>query len=384
MSTRKLYYENSHETTFSARVLGCVVEKTGYAITLDATCFYPEGGGQAGDTGVLGGVRVLDTRERGDEVIHLCDGPLEIGAQVTGTIDYAPRFLRMQQHSGEHIVSGIIARRYGWHNVGFHMATGCMTIDFDGVVPQEDLAAIEEEANQAIWKNLEVKCWYPEEEVLKNLPYRSKKVLPWPVRIVEIPGCDLCACCGTHVARTGEIGIIKILSVCGLRGGTRMELACGKQAYDILATAYDQNRQVGAAFSAQYFETGEAARRMTETVEALKFRASQLEKRIFSHIGAGYGEQENPIHFEDDLDAAAVRELCDAIAHHCRGTAAVFSGGDGTGYAYCLINPQEDLRPLNKAMTAALSGRGGGKPNFQQGRVQATKGEILAFWRENS
>lgn len=384
MVTRKLYYENSHESSFSAVVLGCESSDAGYSVTLDATCFYPEGGGQAGDTGVLGGVRVLDTRERGEAVVHLCDAPLPVGATVTGTIDYAARFARMQQHSGEHIVSGLIARRYGWHNVGFHMATACMTIDFDGPIPQEDLAALEREANEAVWKDLPVRCWVPEPEELRGLPYRAKRELPWPVRIVEIPGYDLCACCGTHVQRTGEIGLIKILSVCSLRGGTRMELACGRQALEVLTTAYDQNRQVGAAFSAQYFETGAAARRMNDQVDSLKFRVAQLEKRVFAAIAAGYEGEESPLRFEENLEPGAVRELCDAISHRCRGTAAVFSGTDEGGYAYCLIQPQGDLRGLNKAMTAALHGRGGGKPGFQQGRVQATKKEIQAFWRENS
>lgn len=384
MSTYKIYYEDSHAVSFSARVLACGAGAKGYEIILDRTCFYPEGGGQAADTGVLGGVRVVDTRERGEDVLHICDGPLTVGETVTGTIDWAPRFARMQQHSGEHIVSGILARRYGWHNVGFHMARGCMTIDFDGVVPAEDLAAIEAEANALIWQNLEVKCWYPDPETLKTIPFRSKKALPWPVRIVEIPGADICACCGTHVRRTGEIGVIKILSVCGLRGGTRMELACGSQALAVLTTAFDQNRQVGAAFSAQYFETGEAARRMNDQVDSLKFRISQLEKRVFSQISGEYSNCGNVLHFETDLDSTAVRELCDAIGSRCGGTAAVFSGDDETGYAYALINKSEDIRPLNKAMTAALNGRGGGKPNFQQGRVRATKEEIQAFWRENS
>lgn len=384
MPTRKLYYENSHQTTFCAQVLTCEEGKNGYVVTLDATCFYPEGGGQAADTGLLGTARVTDAREKGEEVLHICDRPLEVGATVTGTVDWEPRFLRMQQHSGEHIVSGIINRRYGWHNVGFHMAKGCMTIDFDGVVPEEDLADIEAEANRAVWQDLPIKCWYPDPETLKTIPYRTKKELPWPVRIVEVPGFDICACCGTHVQRTGEIGPIKILSVCGLRGGTRMELACGKQAMDILATAFEQNRQVGAAFSAQYFETAEAARRMNSQADSLKLRISQLEKQIFSFLAEGYGNQVTPIHFEENLDPNAVRELCDAISDRCQGTAAVFSGSDEGGYAYALINKEADIRSLNKAMTGALNGRGGGKPNFQQGRVQATKEEILAFWRENS
>lgn len=384
MSTCKLYYEDSHKYRFSATVLSCEISKNGYAVILDATCFYPEGGGQAADTGVLGHVRVTDTREKGEHILHICDGPLEPGTTVEGIVDYSARFSRMQQHSGEHIVSGIIHRRYGWHNVGFHMGSDFMTIDFDGPVPQEDLAAIEAEANGAVWQNLPVKCWYPDPETLKTIPYRTKKDLNWPVRIVEIPGYDICACCGTHVQATGEIGLVKILGILGLRGGTRMELACGEQALKILSTAYEQNRQVGAAFSAQYFETGEAARRMNDQLDCLKLRISNLEKRVFATIAESYGNQQTVIHFEEDLSSNGVRDLCDAIAEKSGGLAAVFSGDDTTGYAYCLIQKNGDLRALNKAMTTALHGRGGGKPAFQQGRILATKQEILAFWRENS
>ncbi len=384
MTTRKLYYEKPHLSSFSAQVLTCEMGKNGYEITLDATAFYPEGGGQEADTGYLGTVRVLDTREREETVVHICDGPLEAGKPVEGLVDYDARFRRMQQHSGEHIVSGIIHSRYGYHNVGFHMSTDFMTIDFDGVIPQEDLEEIETLANRAVWKNLPVKCWYPDPETLKTIPYRTKKQLPWPVRIVEIPGFDICACCGTHVAATGEIGLIKILNTCGLRGGTRMELACGAQALELLTTAYRQNRQVGAAFSAQYFETGEAARRMNQTAEQQKWRISQLEKRVFSFIADRYRGCGNVLCFEENLDSTGVRELADAIADTCGGLAAVFSGTDDAGYSYCLAARSGDLRQLNKAMTTALSGRGGGKPQFQQGRVQAAKGEILAFWRENS
>ena len=224
-----------------------------------ATAFYPEGGGQAGDSGTLNGVRVRSTREREGAVIHLCEAPLEAGAEVTGVIDYDLRFPRMQQHSGEHIVSGILNRRYGCHNTGFHMGADVITIDFDGVIPPQVLPEIEAEANGAVWQNLPVRCWYPSPEELPAIPYRSKKALAWPVRIVEIPGYDCCACCGTHVAATGEIGLIKLLSAVSFRGGTRIEMACGSQALALLNAAYDQNRQVSQAFSAKITETGEAA-----------------------------------------------------------------------------------------------------------------------------
>ena len=379
METRKLYYEDSHLARFSARVVSCEKTEKGWEIILDATAFYPEGGGQAADTGVLGGVRVLAVCERGEAVVHLCDGPLEAGSSVEGVIDYAARFDRMQQHSGEHIVSGIINRRYGCHNTGFHMGSEVTTIDFDGVIPAADLAAIEAEANRAVWQNIPLRCWYPGPEELERVFYRTKRALPWPVRIVEVPGYDSCACCGTHVQATGEIGIIKLFSAMGFRGGTRMEMACGGRALALLNAAFEQNRQVSQAFSAQITETGEAARRMNEVLAQQKYRIAGLEKQIFEGIAKSYVNCGDVLHFADGLDSTGVRELADAIAEHCGGVAAVFSEGEG-GCAYCLVSREGDLRPLGRELAQALRGRGGGKPGFQQGRVQAGKAEIKDFF----
>ena len=380
MQTRKLYYEDSHLSQFTATVLSCEKTDKGYEVILDATAFYPEGGGQAADTGTLGGVRVQDTRERGETVVHLCDGPLDVGAAVEGAIDFEARFCRMQQHSGEHIVSGIIFRRYGWQNKGFHMGSDVITIDVEGVVPPEDLAAIEAEANAAVWANLPVKTWYPSPEELPTIPYRSKKALTGAVRIVEFPGYDICACCGTHVKATGEIGLIKMFTSIGFRGGSRIEMACGEQALRLLNTAFEQNRHVSQAFSAQLHETGAAARRMNEVLAQQKYRIIGLERRIFAGIAGSYAGKGDAVHFEDGLDSTAVRELADAIAEVCGGTAAVFSGSEETGYAYCLVTREGDLRSFGREMTIALNGRGGGKPNFQQGRVAAKKAEIGAFF----
>ena len=380
MKTRKLYYEDSHMTAFAARVLSCEETEKGFEVVLDATAFYPEGGGQAADTGFLNGIRVKDTREREETVVHFCEEALEVGTVVEGVVDWEPRFHRMQQHSGEHIVSGIINRRYGYHNVGFHMGSDIITIDFDGVIPAEDLASIEAEANAAVWQNLPVKCWYPSEEELPHVPYRTKRQLPWPVRIVEVPGFDICACCGTHVKAAGEVGLIKLFTMMGFRGGTRMEMSCGSSALKLLNEAYEQNRQVSQAFSAKIQETGAAARRMNEVEAALKYRIVGLEKRIFAGISAEYAGQGNVVHFEEDLDNTAVRDLAEAIAESCGGTAAVFSGSDEAGYAFCLVTREGDLRQLGKEMTRALNGRGGGKPVFQQGRVQTKKAEIEAFF----
>ena len=382
MQTRKLYYEDSHKKAFTATVLSCEQVSKGYAVVLDATAFYPEGGGQASDTGTLNGIAVLDTREQEDTIVHLCEAPLEAGTEVEGRIHWEARFHRMQQHSGEHIVSGIVSRRYGYHNVGFHMGSDVITIDFDGVIPAEDLAALEAEANRAVWQNLAVKCWYPSEAELPSVFYRTKKALPWPVRIVEVPGFDSCACCGTHVKATGEIGLIKLFTVMGFRGGTRMEMACGESALKLLNEAYEQNRQVSQAFSAKIQETGAAARRMNEVEAQLKYQIAGLQKRIFSDIAAGFAGRGDVVHFEESLDNTAVRDLADAIAEVSGGTAAVFSGSDDGGYAFCLVTREGDLRQLGKDMTRALHGRGGGKPAFQQGRVQAAKAEIEAFFAQ--
>ena len=380
--TEKLYYAASHLRCFTAAVLSCTPAEEGWEVILSATAFYPEGGGQACDLGKLGDANVLDVRERGEEIIHLCDAPLEAGLEVTGAIDWERRFSLMQQHSGEHIVSGIIHRRYGYHNKGFHMGSDIITIDFDGVVPGEDLADIEAEANRAVWENVELRCWYPSPEELPGVFYRTKKALPWPVRIVEVPGYDSCACCGTHVKRTGEIGLIKLFSTVGFRGGTRMEMACGGRALALLNTALEQNKLVSQAFSAHWTRTGEAAQLRNTWLEAEKFKIVGLQRKLMASTAESYVNCGDVLHFEDGLDPVLVREYADAIAETCRGMAAVFSGEEGS-YSYCLVTRNGDLRTFGKAMTAALKGRGGGKPICQQGRVSATRAEIEGFFREN-
>ena len=380
MQTRALYYEDGYLSRFTSRVVTCEPQGDAWAVTLEATAFYPEGGGQAGDTGSLNGIRVRDTQEQGDKVIHLCEGPLEPGTQVEGIIDFDRRFDLMQQHTGEHMLSGLIHRRYGYHNKGYHVGAEFVTVDFDGVIPAEDIPSLEKELNEAVWRNLPVKCWIPSPEELPNVFYRTKRALPWPVRIVEVPGCDSCACCGIHVSATGAVGVIKILNTMGFRGGTRLEMVSGQRAWAAMNDAYEQNRQVSQAFSAQLTQTGDAARRMNEVVSELKFKINQLQRQQITAIAESYVNHGDVLHFADGLDPVLVRELADAIAENCGGTAAVFSGTDQGGYNCCLVSRSGDLRPLGKAMNAALNGRGGGKPNCHQGKVSCTRAQIEAFF----
>ena len=376
---RKLFYENSHLQEFSARVTGCQQTEKGWLVTLDATAFYPEGGGQACDIGTLGGVNVLDVREKENEILHLCDGALEVGSEVFGKIDWQHRFDLMQQHTGEHIVSGLLHEKFGYHNTGFHVGKNVMEVDFDGPISPEDLAQIECRANEAIWANLPVKCWIPEPEELPSVTYRTKRELPWPVRIVQVPGYDSCACCGIHVAHTGEVGMIKILTCVKFHGGIRLEMVCGNRAYRYMTEVFEQNRLVSQTFSAKILETGEAARKIQEALTAEKLRAANLQKQVFENIAAGFAGKENVLYFADALEPGQVRELAEKISKVCTGYCAVFSEKED-GFSYCLATRDGDLRELGKALTASLNGRGGGKPNFQQGTVKADKTQIESFF----
>ena len=380
MATRKLYYEDCHLKTFTAKVISCAETSKGYAVTLDATAFYPEGGGQACDLGTLGGVRVLDVRESGEEVVHLCENMLEVGAVVEGSIHWNRRFDQMQQHTGEHILSGLINAAFGYHNVGFHVGKEFMEVDFSGPMTWEQAMELEAKANAAIWANLPIKSWYPSEEELPNVAYRTKKALPWPVRIVEVPGFDRCACCGVHVAHTGEVGLIKILSVAKFHEGVRLGMLCGKRAYDYLSKIFEENRKVSQAFSAKMPETGMAAVRMNEALSAEKFRSSALEKRLFAFLAEQYRGKGHVAHLEEGLSPAGVRDLADAIAAVCGGRAVVLSGSDGN-FSVCILHPGGDVKDFANAMKQALNGRGGGKPGTFQGTLNTTKAEIKEFFK---
>ena len=380
MDTIRLYELDSHMRTFRARVLSCEAGKQGFAVVLDRTCFYPEGGGQPGDTGMLGSVRVLDTHAKDGAVVHFCEAPLEPGAEVEGRIDWERRFSFMQQHSGEHVLSGLIHARFGYENVGFHMGRDAVTIDFDGELTWEQLAQLERAANEIVWRNVPVEVSYPDPETLKTIPYRSKKELTGRVRIVTIPDADICACCGTHVSATGEIGIITILSCVRFHTGVRLEILCGAPAYAYLSSALHQNRQVSGLLSAKPMETAQAVRRLLDEHAALKLHAAQLERRHFAALAETYRGRGDVLIFEPGLEPDGVRQLADLVQRACGGRAAVFSEQPSGGCRYAIAAEQGDLRALTKELNAALDGRGGGKPQFVQGSVRAGSAEVAAFF----
>ena len=380
METEKLYYTDPFLTTFTAKVLSCEAGKGGYLVTLDRTAFYPEGGGQPADHGTLGGIAVTDVHEKDGVVIHTVEKAVEIGENVTGSIDWARRFDHMQQHSGEHILSGILCHNYHCDNVGFHLGADTVTIDYNTDISWEEALAAEYQANQVIWADAPVEITYPSPAELEQLDYRSKKALTGKVRIVTFPEADCCACCGTHVLRAGQVGIIKVLSCQKFRSGVRMEILCGERAWRYLSGTYDQAHAVGQHLSVKPLEAAAAVERLTEELTAAKARMAELEGEVFSHKAHAYCGKGDVVLVEPPLRPDGVRRLADAVAKECGGLAAVFAGEDGR-YNYALVRADgADIAPLVKSMNAALTGRGGGRSGFAQGSVQADADTIHAFF----
>ena len=380
METIKLYYQDSHIQKFTAKVLSCEQIEKGWLVTLDQTAFYPEGGGQACDVGTLGEACVLDTQEQGETVVHLCDRELPVGETVEGQIDWQRRFDLMQQHTGEHLLSGLIHSRFGYHNTGFHVGTQVMEVDFDGPVPADALWELEQQANALVWANLPVHCSYPSQEELPHIFYRTKRELPWPVRIVDIPGGDTCACCGVHVKQTGEVGLIKIISCVKFHSGVRLEMACGDRAYRYIQHIFEQNRDVSRLLSAKMTETAAAVQKLADIAASEKYRAAGLEKQLFATIAQGYRGREKVVHMQPGLSGGSVRELADSIAAVCADYAVVFSGSDAQGYQLCIVSGQQDVKELGMGAMEKLNGRGGGRGTAFQGTVKATQMEIEAFF----
>ena len=375
--TEKLYYADSRLFAFRARVTGCEEGEGGFLVTLDRTAFFPEGGGQPADTGSLGSARVLDAREKGDEIVHLTDAPLPVGETVAGAVDAEQRRRRMQEHSGEHVVSGLAHRLFGYDNVGFHMGEGGVTVDLSGELDEARLRLLETRANEVVRADLPVRAYFPSPEELASLDYRSKKELTGAVRLVEIKGIDLCACCAPHLKSTGAVGMVKILSAERHRGGMRLTVICGLDALDDYRRRLESAGAVSRLLSVPRQQIAGGVERVLGEQAKLKERAAALENELARRMAADFPETEgNLCVFDSLLGDVALRELVNALAAKCGGFAAAFSGSDEAGYRYIIGSRHVDLRAKSRELNAAIQGRGGGTPEMIQGRAQATEAEI--------
>lgn len=374
--TQKLYYEDQYIKDFTACVVSCTEGKRGFEVILNKTSFFPEGGGQPGDTGFIGSAKVIDTIENKGDVVHICSE--SVSGEVECRLDFERRFLHMQQHTGEHIFSGILHSLTGFDNVGFHMGETAVTVDFSGAVPPETLEKAERLANEAVYKNIPVETLCPSNSELVNYNYRSKKEIQGQVRLTKIDGVDLCACCGTHTAFTGEVGIIKVISAMNYKSGVRITLQIGRKALDDYCEKNKSVHEISALLKAKTDEIVPAVERVMAQLQEARYNYSNLKKELFAFKTKDISG-EKFIMFDDSGSADDARILGDMLAGKVK-IAAAFSGSDESGYKYAIVSRTEDVRQIGKELNAACSGRGGGKPDMVQGSVAASKAEIENFF----
>ena len=371
------------DSAFSALVLSCTEREDGkYVAVLDQTLFFPEEGGQSCDKGSLGEAEVLYVFEDKGIIYHILDKGLDENTSVRGEIDAHERFRKMQSHTAEHIVSGLIYKNFGLHNVGFHLSSDEMTADFDGELSGEQLELIETLANKAIFECHSVRGYYPSPESLETLEYRSKLDLTENVRIVEIEGVDMCACCAPHVSNTGEVGLLKILYAEKYKGGVRLYMKAGYDALEGYRSEYEQCRRISVAISAKHGEVAEGVCRLLQEIDGLKSQLSQMKKEILTYRLEKIEYTEgNLCIFEDGGDMLSLRNLVNEAKKRCGGICACFSGNDAEGYKYIISSTTTDLRARSKEINAAISGRGGGSSEMIQGSCTATREEIEKYFR---
>ncbi len=377
--TQRLYEQDSFCREFTATVLSCAPRGDAYAVVVDRTAFFPEGGGQAADGGTLGGIEVLDVQTDGDEIVHTLASPLAVGQTVTGALDWETRFLRMQKHTGEHIVCGIIHRLYGYENVGFHLGSEDVTLDLDGELTREQLDEVEELANRAVTENRAVTATYPTAEELAAMDYRSKKAIDGDVRIVTIEGLDRCACCAPHVATTGQVGLIKLLDFIRYKGGIRIHLQCGLDALRDYRMRYNQTAAIAAALSVKQHTAQVGVERLLAQRDALSRELTAARKETLAlRVEMLPSDSGRALFIEKPMDGESLRDLALAASAKVGGLCAAFAGDDESGYAYAAAGG--DLPAFAAALKGQLNARGGGSAQLIQGRVFATAAEIEAFW----
>lgn len=388
MQTEKLYYIDTHLTDFEASVLSCTPAKQeGWDIVLDKSAFFPEEGGQNADSGMLyapafpQGLPVLDVQIRDGILYHTISRPLEADTAVSGKVDWKKRFDYMQQHSGEHLISGLVNRHFGYNNVGFHLGDTEVTLDFDGVLTLEQLREIEAEANQAVALDLPVHVFFPSPEELSVLTYRSKIEIEGAVRIVEFPGYDVCACCAPHVDSTGQIGLVKVTGVMKHRGGVRVNILCGFRALADYTLKQNSVSEVSVLLSAKPEAIGDAVRRLKEENSRQHGRIIELQQQLLSfQMAAVASDQPNVFLFFEALDTPAMRSAVNTLCETHPGYCAVFAGNDLEGYQYILGSLHENCREAGVLLKEKLSARGGGSDRMIQGSVTASRAQIEALF----
>ncbi len=379
--TERLFDTDSKINKFEARVLSCKAKADGsFVAVLDKTAFFPNEGGQSCDRGMIGEARVLSVDEEGGVILHTLDAPIAVGESVACRLDFNERLRKMQNHTAEHIISGVVYKIFGFHNVGFHLGESYMTADFDGELCESDIDKVEMYANSAIVSCKRVRAYYPTAEELKVLEYRSKLDLTRNVRIVEIEDTDICACCAPHVENTGEIGIVKIIDAMRYKGGMRLTMLAGFDALNDYKARLGQIKRVSTAISARQEEIGEGVERLLDEMGKLKGKIGALSRELMQKkLDALEYTADSIILFEDSDDMLALRNFVNEGVKKCGGIFAVFTP-DGDGYKYIMASNTADLKAMSRDINQALDGRGGGSRQMIQGSVRAERQKIEKFF----
>ena len=379
--TVKLYDEDSHLQKFTATIVSCEEISSNYVVVLDRTAFFPEAGGQSADTGFLNGVKVYDVQIDDEIIYHYTTSPLTKGETVTGVIDWERRFDFMQQHSAEHIVSGVAHKLYGCENVGFHLSDDIVTLDFDKVLSNEQLAKLEELSNKAVFDNKKFTTYYPDDDTLKNLSYRSKKQLDGAIRIVEIEDTDMCACCAPHVNFAGEIGIIKLLGTEKLRGGIRIEMRAGSRALADYNCKYKNVLKISNMLCVKQNEAADAVQKLTEQIVDLKYQLNGFKKQaIDNKINNFKPLSDITACFEEELEMKDIQMYADTLFKKFGGIRAAFSKKEDNGFAFAICGEADKLNVFFTEFKAKFTVKGGGRGTMVQGTVTATENEIINFF----
>ncbi|MBE6571128.1 MAG: alanyl-tRNA editing protein [Ruminococcaceae bacterium] len=374
--TIKLYDADAYSTEFEASVLSCKKTDDGYAVVLDKTLFFPEEGGQSCDIGTIDGFPTKKVEIKNGIIIHFLTEPLQEGNTVFGKIDFAHRYRNMQHHSGEHIVSGLVCKTFGYTNVGFHLGKTDMTMDYDGDLSALDIRVIEDAANVAIYRNIEIIANYPDSETLKILDYRSKLDLAQDVRIVTIGKYDVCACCAPHVARTGEIGIIKIVDFYRYKGGTRLHAICGSDALKDYAEKHDITKCLNALLSTNTESIADSVKNLQAEVSRLSSAVTAVTKKYCLAIADGVPQAyEGYVMFDEQLGAGGMRVIANALAQK-RGWCAVFDRTGKDAYNFIIASEKVSAKSVLALLCEKVSARGGGSDRMVQGSAGATESEI--------
>ncbi len=381
---RKIFYEDVNITEFQAQVLSCDFdeEKKLYKVLLDATAFFPEEGGQSADVGVLGGQDVMDVQIKDDLIYHYVKNAMELGSTVTGQVDFSQRFDFMQQHSGEHILSGLIHNLYGYNNVGFHLSNNEVTMDFNGVLTWEEIRELELETNKVIYKNLPIEISYPDKETLADMEYRSKIEIDGQVRIVTIPGVDVCACCAPHLAYTGQIGILKVIGLQNYKGGVRLNILCGERALRDYSQKQDTVSTIAQDMSTKQEQVVEGYERLKTESQGYKIKVNELQAKLLSMSLNSLPtpeESNNAVLFTDVTDNTAIRNAVNELMEKYNGYCAVFGGSDSS-YRFVAGSKALDCSELAAKLRSELGAKCGGNKVMIQGSVEGDADNIKAIF----